>query len=145
MSTMDTNFESVIRQLGLGEDWEEVLGAWWIKPEGKDVRAITSLMLSHGARFVTITAAENASGEFNLGYHWDLKGQLLAFQIPTSGKRIASIYDLVPEADHAEHQIHDYFSIGFSGRSTESHPAEPNSKVLSITDHPASPHRRRGH
>lgn len=116
MPEIDTEFKNMLRQLGLGDGWERENGSWWITPESSDVRTIASLMLARGARFVTITAVENASDEFNLDYHWDLNGQLLTFLMCTKGRRIASIYDLVPAADWAEREIHDYFAVAFSGR-----------------------------
>lgn len=118
VSDIDTDFKNTLRQLGLGDGWEQENGSWWITPEGNDIRAITNLMIARGARFVTITAVENTSEEFNLDYHWDLNGQLLTFLMGTKGRRIESIYDLVPAADWAEREIHDYFAIAFSGRDS---------------------------
>lgn len=113
-----TDFKDTLQQLGLGDAWEQVNGSWWITPEGKDVHAIAKQMAACRARFVSITVVEDGAGEFNLNYHWDLNGQLLTVLMHTQEQRIASIYHLVPAADWAEREIHDYFAIAFSGRET---------------------------
>jgi NADH-quinone oxidoreductase subunit C len=81
-----------------------------------DVRATTELMISLGARFLTITAVELPDKEIRLDYQWDLKDQLLSFTTATVKQRIPSITDLSPAADWVERETREYFAVDFTGR-----------------------------
>jgi hypothetical protein len=73
-------------------------------------------MLNINARFVTITAIENAEGELRLDYQWDIDGRLVSYTTTTVNKHIDAITDLTPAADWVEREIHEYFAVEFIGR-----------------------------
>jgi len=80
------------------------------------VEKMARLMVEIGARLVTITASRAPGGEFRMIYHWDLQGQLLNFVAMTRQAALPSIASICPAADWIEREIHDYFSVNFSGR-----------------------------
>lgn len=114
-----TGLQVISLTLGISSDWREERGSWWLAAPGLDVRRLAQTMLAQGARFVTITAIEQPHGEFRMDYHWDLDGTLLTFVLATQTNKIASIADLCLAADWVEREIHDYFAITFTGRTTE--------------------------
>jgi NADH:ubiquinone oxidoreductase subunit C len=114
------DFEKIPSELGLTETWEEKNGSRWLSLPCENVRSMTSLMLSQGARFITIAGMELPDeGGLRLDYHWDLDGELLTFVVTQDGKEISSIYDLCPAADWIEREIHEYLALDFVGRDCE--------------------------
>lgn len=112
--------EKIPSELGLAGTWEEKNGSRWLSLACQDLRQMTKLMLSHGARFITITGMElPEGGGFRLDYHWDLEGQLLSFVTKPEEKTVPSIYDLCPAADWIEREVHEYLAIDFAGRECE--------------------------
>ncbi len=77
------------------------------------------------ARFITITAYQLPGAEgFRLEYHWDLEGRLLGLPFIIAGNapegaKIESIFDLCEAADWIEREIHEEYSIEFTGRAYE--------------------------
>jgi NADH-quinone oxidoreductase subunit C len=116
MNTAPENYVQTLKDLGLGDGWEWKNGSWWKTPKKMDVRATTELMISLGARFLTITAVELPDKEIRLDYQWDLKDQLLSFTTATVKQRIPSITDLSPAADWVERETREYFAVDFTGR-----------------------------
>lgn len=100
------------------EPWNDLGGVRWLTIAPAQIRALAQAMNEAGARFVTITAAEQDAG-LQLDYHWDLAGQLLGFRILTANKTIASIYDLCPAVDWIEREVRDAYAAAFTGREME--------------------------
>lgn len=114
-----TEITNKLNALGLGEGWAWDKGSWWLTaPENFDLRATTAKLRDLDARFVAITANEQANGAMRLDYQWDLDGVLLSFVTKAAGKRAVSIVDLVPGADWAERETYEYFAMEFTGRAT---------------------------
>ncbi|MGA3092075.1 MAG: NADH-quinone oxidoreductase subunit C [Terriglobales bacterium] len=112
-----SDFEKIPAELGLSETWEQKNGSRWLSPGMIDVRRMVELMLSHDARFVTITAMELPDdGGIRMDYHWDLDGELLTITTKASEKAAVSIHDLCPAADWIEREVHEYFAVDFAGR-----------------------------
>jgi NADH:ubiquinone oxidoreductase subunit C len=110
----------VAKQLGITDPWVETGGVNWLAAGTKSVRDLTQAMNSLHARFITITAYELPKGEgFRMEYHWDHEGQLLGFPFLLSANSIESIYDLCEAADWIEREIHEEYSIDFTGREYE--------------------------
>lgn len=108
-----------LKELLLGEGWTWDKGAWWLMTDsGFDVRATAKRLRAFDARFVAITAIEQAEGSIRLDYQWDLDGLLLSFVTTATDKRAVSIVDIVPGADWAERETFDYFAVEFTGRAT---------------------------
>jgi NADH:ubiquinone oxidoreductase subunit C len=100
------------------DGWEQKNGAWWITQEKLEPRAMTRFMLAQDARFMTVTAIEREGGETRLDYHWDLKGVILTFSTQTRENKFPSISDLCPAADWLERETYEYFSVEFTGRTS---------------------------
>lgn len=114
-----TEFVARLKALGLGEGWAWDKGAWWLDVAAEfDVRAAAETLRGLEARFVAITATEQADGTMRLDYQWDLDGELLSFKTVPAEKRAVSIADLVPAADWAERETYEYFAVEFTGRAT---------------------------
>lgn len=119
MATDTVDFEKTLQTIGFGEDWKWDKGSWWlVSPESIDVRETTRKMRLLDARFVAITAIERPDKEIRLDYQWDLKGNLLSFICATSAAQISTIADLSPAADWVEREIHEYFAVEFTGRTS---------------------------
>ncbi len=120
-STSTTNdFETIPAELGLSETWAEKNGSQWLAPASLDVHRMAEIMLSYGARFVTITGMElPGDGAIRMDYHWDLGGELLTFTTQAAEKVIASIHDICPAADWIEREVHEYLAVEFTGREYE--------------------------
>lgn len=99
---------------GCGHEWKN--GSWWLFPECFDARAIASLMLAQGARFVGITVMEIEEGKTRLDYQWDMEGHLLSYVAQVAERAVVTIADLCPAADWAERETHEYFAVEFTGR-----------------------------
>ncbi|MGB7986056.1 MAG: NADH-quinone oxidoreductase subunit C [Terracidiphilus sp.] len=112
--------ESVPEKLGSAEPFIEKGGVHWLTLGALNVRQLAEVMNSLHARFITITAYQLPKEEgFRLEYHWDLDGQLLGFPIVLTGNSIESIFDLCEAADWIEREIHEEYSLEFTGREYE--------------------------
>jgi NADH:ubiquinone oxidoreductase subunit C len=112
--------ETAQELLGIVEPWVESRGTLWLNPGAKSVREVAKAMNEVEARFVTITAYQLPGNDgFRLEYHWDLEGRLLGFPFVISGGSIESIFDLCEGADWIEREVHEEYSIDFTGRVYE--------------------------
>jgi NADH:ubiquinone oxidoreductase subunit C len=118
MPVRELRFDTSLLELRAEDGWEEKNGSWWVAPETLDPRAMTRFMLAQDARFVTVTAIEREGGETRLDYHWDLKGVILTFSTQTHENKFPSISDLCPAADWLERETYEYFSVEFTGRTS---------------------------
>jgi NADH:ubiquinone oxidoreductase subunit C len=115
-----TSLDALREKLGIAEQWVESRGAHWLNPGDLSVRKIAQLMNEAHARFVTITAYQlPGTDSFRFEYHWDLEGRLMGFPFTVAGTSIESIYDLSEAADWIEREIHEEYSIDFTGREYE--------------------------
>jgi NADH:ubiquinone oxidoreductase subunit C len=112
--------DTIREKLGTAEPWVESRGTWWLNPGALSVRELAQAMNAIAARFVTITAYQlPGDAGFRLEYHWDLTGRLLGFPFQIAGNSIESIFDLCEAADWIEREIHEEYSIDFTGRVYE--------------------------
>ncbi len=112
--------ESIPEKLGSTEPFIEKGGVHWLTLGALNVRQLAEVMNSLHARFITITAYQLPKEEgFRLEYHWDLDGQLLGFPFVLTGNSIESIFDLCEAADWIEREIHEEYSLEFTGREYE--------------------------
>ncbi len=117
--------ESLPKKLGSSETWVEKGGVHWLNPGELSVRELCLEMIAAHARFITITAYQLPGTEgIRLEYHWDLDGTLLGFPFVLSenspdGAKIESIFDLTEAADWIEREIHEEYSVDFTGREYE--------------------------
>ena len=115
-----TGLEMLREKLGAAESWVESRGTWWLNPGSVSVRGAAQAMNAVGARFITITTYQLPGTEgFRLEYHWDLEGRLLGLPFTIAGNAIDSIFDLCEAADWIEREIHEEYSIEFTGRAYE--------------------------
>ncbi len=92
----------------------------WLNLSDLNVREVAKAMTALQARFITITGYQLPKEEgFRLEYHWDIDGRLLGFAFVLAEKSIESIYDLCEAADWIEREIHEEFTIEFTGREYE--------------------------
>ncbi len=112
--------ETISEKLGVAEQWNESRGTHWLNPGATGVRQVATVMNAVHARFITITAYQLPGTEgFRLEYHWDLEGRLLGLTFTIAGNSIESIFDLCEAADWIEREIHEEYSIDFTGREYE--------------------------
>ena len=112
--------ETIPEKLGIAEQWTESRGTHWLNPGSLSVRKVAAVMNEVRARFITITAYQLPGNEgFRLEYHWDLDGRLLGFPFVIAGNSMESIFDLCEAADWIEREIHEEYSIDFTGREYE--------------------------
>jgi NADH:ubiquinone oxidoreductase subunit C len=112
--------ETISEKLGVTEPWVESRGTHWLNPGSTSVRQAATVMNEAHARFITITAYQLPGTEgFRLEYHWDVDGRLLGLPFTISGNAIDSIFDLCEAADWIEREIHEEYSIDFTGREYE--------------------------
>ena len=117
MSTAEPTFVSDLEETA---PFTEKGGVFWYSDSSFNVREVARAMNALRARFITITTYElPANGGFRLEYHWDLMGRLLGFNIPLAGNTVESIYDLCEAADWIEREVHEEYSIDFTGREYE--------------------------
>jgi hypothetical protein len=115
-----TLLESIPEKLGSTEPWIEKGGVHWLTLGAMNVRELATAMNGLHARFITITAYQLPKEEgFRLEYHWDLDGQLMGFPFVLTGKSIESIFDLCEGVDWIEREIHEEYSLEFTGREYE--------------------------
>jgi len=111
--------EDLRESLALGSEWKEEGGSYWTAPEKACPREMAKTVLSHGGRFITITATQLPDEDgARLDYHWDVDGSVFtySFVVKDSGE---SIYELCEAANWIEREIHEYFAIDFIGRKCE--------------------------
>jgi hypothetical protein len=115
-----TLLESIPEKLGSSEPFIEKGGVHWLTLGAMNVRQLATAMNGLHARFITITAYQLPKEEgFRLEYHWDLDGQLLGFPFVLTGNSIESIFDLCEGVDWIEREIHEEYSLEFTGREYE--------------------------
>ena len=115
-----TLLESIPEKLGSTETFVEKGGVHWLPLGAMNVRELAKAMNGLHARFITITAYQLPKEEgFRLEYHWDLDGQLLGFAFVLAGNTIESILDLCEASDWIEREIHEEYSLEFTGREYE--------------------------
>jgi NADH:ubiquinone oxidoreductase subunit C len=120
-----TDLETLRQKLGAAAPWVESRGTHWLNPGAISLRQAVAVMNEAHARFVTITAYQLPGAEgFRLEYHWDLEGRLLGLPFTIAGNapegaKIDSIFDLCEAADWIEREIHEEYSIDFTGRELE--------------------------
>jgi len=115
-----TPLESISEKLGATGPWIEKGGVHWLTLGAMNVRELAKAMNELHARFITITAYQLPKDEgFRLEYHWDLDGRLLGFNFPLAANSIDSIYDLCEAVDWIEREIHEEYSLEFTGRVYE--------------------------
>ena len=114
------SLDSISEKLGSKEAFVEKGGVHWLALSGMNVRELAKAMNELHARFITITAYQLPKEEgFRLEYHWDLDGQLLGFPFVLAGNSIDSIFDLCEAVDWIEREIHEEYSLDFTGRQYE--------------------------
>jgi NADH:ubiquinone oxidoreductase subunit C len=112
--------ETISENLGTANPWVEKGGAQWLVPGSVSVREVARAMNAIQARFITITAYQLPGDEgMRLEYHWDHDGQLLGFTFQPTNNAIESIYDLCEAADWIEREVHEGFTVDFTGRAYE--------------------------
>lgn len=112
--------ETIDVELDSTESWTERGGVFWLPVEPGKLRRLAVLMNECRARFVTITATQLPGTEgLLLEYLWDYEGRLLGFSIRLRGNSIESIFDLCPAVDWIEREVHEGFSVEFTGREYE--------------------------
>ena len=112
--------ETIPTKLGITEPFQEKGGVRWLNPEAATVRQVAAVMNELRARFITITAYQlPKDGGFRLEYHWDLEGKLLGFGFQLASNSIESIFDLCEAVDWIEREIHEEYSLEFTGREYE--------------------------
>lgn len=114
------NIEELAAELKTTDISTDANGVRWFTTGNLDVRELGMLLGREGARFVTITATELPMNQgFCLEYLWDSNGQLIGFPFYPPGNAMPSIYDICEAADWIEREIHEEFSIEFTGRVHE--------------------------
>ena len=114
------NIEELAAELKVTDISTDSSGVKWFTTGNLSLRELVPVLNQAGARFITITATELPMNQgFCLEYLWDLNGQLLGFAFYPSGKEVPSIYDICEAADWIEREIHEEYSIDFTGRVYE--------------------------
>jgi len=114
------NIEQLAAELQVTDVSTDISGVKWFTTGNLDIRDLVPVLSRAGARFVTITATELPMNQgFCLEYLWDLNGQLLGFAFYPAGNTMPSIYDICEAADWIEREIHEEYSIDFTGRVYE--------------------------
>jgi NADH:ubiquinone oxidoreductase subunit C len=122
--------ETISEKLGITAPWVEQGGVHWLEPGAVNVRDLARTMNDVKARFVTITAYQLPKDEgFRLEYHWDIDGLLMGFPFQLAGNSIESIYDLCEAVDWIEREIHEGFTVEFTGREYEPLQLRPGAKL----------------
>ncbi len=114
------NIEELAAELKVADVSTDISGVKWFTTGNLNLRDLVPVLNRAGARFVTITATELPMNQgFCLEYLWDWNGQLLGFAFYPSGNTVPSIYDICEAADWIEREIHEEYSIDFTGRVYE--------------------------
>lgn len=110
------NAEAMARELGGDTVFERRDDGLWLDMPESSVPHMAQMMRDAEARLVTMTAKPGeATGSFELMYHWDISGVLLTVKVVIE-RTAKSIVDLWPAADWAERETRDYYAIEFEGR-----------------------------
>ncbi|WP_348262905.1 NADH-quinone oxidoreductase subunit C [Telmatobacter sp. DSM 110680] len=114
------SIEDLAAELKVNDVFTDNSGVKWFTTGNLDIRELVILLGQEGARFITITATELPMNQgFCLEYLWDLNGKLLGFPFYPTCNTMPSIYDICEAADWIEREIHEEFSIEFTGRVYE--------------------------
>lgn len=114
------SIEDLAAELKVNDVFTDNSGVKWFTTGNLDIRELVILLGQEGARFITITATELPMNQgFCLEYLWDLNGKLLGFPFYPICNTMPSIYDICEAADWIEREIHEEFSIEFTGRVYE--------------------------
>lgn len=114
------NIEELAGELKITDVSTDISGVKWFSTGNLNLRELVPVLTRAGARFVTITATELPMNQgFCLEYLWDWNGQLLGFAFYPLGNSMPSIYDICEAADWIEREIHEEYSIDFTGRVYE--------------------------
>ncbi|MGA2403902.1 MAG: NADH-quinone oxidoreductase subunit C [Syntrophobacteraceae bacterium] len=108
--------EDILISMGARKPREKKPEERWVADPGIDVEKMAMVMVEAGARLVTVSASSLDTGEFRLIYHWDLEGNLLNCVTVTRQGALPGIAQICPAADWIEREIHDYFTMNFTGR-----------------------------
>jgi hypothetical protein len=112
--------DALKQKLGCADPWVEKGGVYWLDPGALTLRELCMEMNACHARFITITAYQLPGNEgLRLEYHWDLSGLLLGFPFKVTDNRVDSIFDLTAAVDWIEREIHEEYSLEFTGRDYE--------------------------
>jgi hypothetical protein len=112
--------DTLKQKLGCNSPWVEKGGVHWLDPGTLTLRELSMEMIACHARFITITAYQLPGNEgLRLEYHWDLSGLLLGFPFKVTDNCIDSIFDLTAAVDWIEREIHEEYSLEFTGRDYE--------------------------
>jgi Ni,Fe-hydrogenase III component G len=114
------NIEELAAELKVTDLSTDTGGVKWFTTGNLNLREMVPVLSKAGARFVTITATELPMNQgFCLEYLWDLNGQMLGFAFYPTGNTMPSIYDICEAADWIEREVHEEYSIDFTGRVYE--------------------------
>lgn len=115
-----TVLELIDQELGSIDIWRQEGAVMWLRVDPARVRRLATVMNECRARFVTITATQLPGDEgLLLEYLWDLDGKLLGFSIRPVSNSIESIFDVCAAVDWIEREIHEGFTMDFTGRDYE--------------------------
>ncbi len=115
-----TVLEAIPDQLRGLKSWIDINGVQWYATASLDVRDLAYSMNGLRARFVTVTAVQLPKDEgICLEYLWDLDGKLHGFPFHLTADTFPSIYDLCEAVDWIEREIHEEYSVEFTGRLYE--------------------------
>lgn len=87
----------------------------WISGINLDVLEMANFFNSLEGRLSTITAIAIEQDETELIYHFDLYPQAVNLKTRTRNNSIASITPIIKAASWIEREIHDFFSVTFTG------------------------------
>ncbi len=88
---------------------------YWMLAAGLDVQAMAKLMNALEARLSTVSGVALENGETAVIYHYALGGIAVNLRAETHNGRIDSITPITPAADWIEREIHDLYSVEFTG------------------------------
>lgn len=112
---MKSEIEIQLAQLpGAGKVETRPDGLWMDAP-GLDVMIMAVLMNNFKARLSTVTAIALEDGETQLIYHFAIGGQAINIKTLTNHNSIVSIATAIHAASWIEREIHDLFSVDFTG------------------------------
>ncbi len=89
-------------------------GYWMLAPE-LDVQAMATLMNGLEARLSTVSGIALENGETAIIYHYALGRVAVNLRAETRNGQINSITPITPAADWIEREIHDLYSVEFTG------------------------------
>jgi hypothetical protein len=114
------NIEELAAELKVTDVSTDMSGVKWFTTGNINLRELVPVLSRAGARFITIIATELPMNQgLCLEYLWDLNGQLLGFAFYLTANTMPSIYDICEAADWIEREIHEEYSIDFTGRVYE--------------------------